>query len=127
MPHTKSKGQTRPRGTKIEDRSTMRRVGGGPLRRRSREQLVELPLRGPKPVRASRRNQAERAYGGDTSRRFDVARGRRRAAEDAQSRYGKGRDVADTLDREAKRAGRTPRKVAASTGRPRNRAGRSRT
>jgi len=127
MPHTKSKGQTKQRGVTVPRRNATRRVNTRrAVRSRSRRQQREIPLRGPNAIRASRRQQAERAYAGDTTRRFDVARGKRLRRRDAERRYGRGMPMGDTSERIARNAGRRPTKVAASLGKPRNRLGRER-
>lgn len=125
MPHTKSKGQTKPRGATVPARKETRRIGSGQiLRSAARTQEKEIPLRGPNAIGASQRQQAERAYAGDMTRRFDVARGKRLTTRDAERRYGRDMQPGDTLERIAKSAGRRPRKVAASTGKPRSKLGR---
>jgi hypothetical protein len=85
----------------------------------------ELPLRGPNMVGKSIRGQAERYYAGDTTRRFDVARGKRLAAGDAANRYGRGVPMGETMRQKSRNEGRRPRKVAASSGKPRSKLGRA--
>jgi hypothetical protein len=90
MPHTKSKGQTRGRGTKTERRTTTRKVRTGrQARSHARNRLRELPTRSGAAIKPSQRAQAERSYAGDTTRRFDIARGKRFAmANEAGSERG---------------------------------------
>lgn len=126
MPHTKSKGQTRGRGTPVPQRKHSRVIGRGTMLRLDRKNReVELPQGGRNIVSARQRAQAERAYAGDTRRRFDVARGRKPATQDAKSRYGRGPEMTRALERKARAEGRRRKKVATSTGRPRTKLGRA--
>ena len=113
MPHTKSKGQTRARGTTIPNQKATRRVAtGGTSAARARE--GELPLRGTHSVLARTRRQSERDYIGGSSSEMRVVRGKRFSALNA-----------GTMDRKARNAGRRPTKVAASTRKPRSKLGRA--
>jgi hypothetical protein len=126
MPHTKSQGQTKPRGATTKRRQGTRRIQtGAAVRSAERGKIKELPMRGPNVVPKSARSQAERAYGGDTSRRMDVARGKRLRSQEADARVGRGLpNMADSLKQSARSGGRQPRKVAASSGKPRSKLGR---
>ena len=113
MPHTKSKAQTRPRGTTIPSRRTTRRVTTAKASA-ARAGERELPLRGPNSVLARARRQSERDYMGGASADMRVARGKRLSALNA-----------GTMERKARNAGRRPTKVAASTRKPRSKLGRA--
>jgi hypothetical protein len=126
MPHTKSKAQTRARGSKVPGNQSTRRVRTGRITRSAaRSRLRQLPLRGPNTIGKSIRGQAERYYAGDTTRRFDVARGKRLGVGDAANRYGRGVPMGETMRTKSRNERRRPRKVAASSGKPRNKLGRA--
>lgn len=128
MPRTKSKAQTRARGTTIPSRNTKRTVSAQRgLRTAERSQMREMPLRSSKPVKGRQRGNAERAYRGDVSQRFDVARGRRLSSQEAGNRYGRGSGprMGDALQQKARSENRRPTKVAASSKKPRTKLGRA--
>lgn len=126
MPHTKSKAQTRRRGSVVPNRKETRRVATGRMQRSvARGGLRELPLRGSNTARAKQRSHAEQDYAGDVARPFEIARGKRLRAADAESRYGRSVSMNETLNRKARNERRRPTKVAASTGQPRSRLGRT--
>jgi hypothetical protein len=91
----------------------------------TRTRQRELPKRGRNAIGKNVRGQAERYYAGDITRRFDVARGKRLAAGDAANRYGRGVPMGETMRQNSRNEGRRPRKVAASSGKPRSKVGRA--
>jgi hypothetical protein len=123
MPHTKSKAQTRARGTVIPSRKTTRDVDSGRVARGARRKSRrELPLRAGSNVPAHDRRQAEKDYAGDTGREFALARSKRLGQSRSDARPEASRALARSYvtQRKARDEGRRPTKVAASTRKPRS-------